>query len=544
MMGRQAKPQQKLFYERISLEQRIRGDHMLRQISRHIDFDFIYKEVQDTYGENGNVSVPPPMILKMMLLLILYNVRSERELLATIPERLDWLWFLGMDLDDEVPNHSVLSKARARWGTDAFRRFFERIVCQCVQSGLVDGRKLFMDSCLIQANASNNSVVKAEFEKGQLEEGYQRLQSRLDEADVAPARAPGANQTHLSTTDPDAAVVRRGGGKPKLKSQVHRAVDERCEVITATAVSSGAVHEAHRMEALLDAHAENTGTDAQVCVADSKYGTIENYLSCHERGVKSHFASLEVGQRGSGRQAGIFPKELFAYDEATDSFICPAGQRLTRRRFNTQRQHWEYTAARNTCSRCALRLQCTRSQSGRSLKRHKRQSELDRMHAQAQSAEGRRDRKKRQHLMERSFARGTRYGIKQARWRRLWRMEIQEYLTATIQNVVVLVRYLKEHLGTGASALRAAANKAGIDASASARQPLLWRHTRLSLIVLAACMHRPHNSLLSLGSHRNGLWATACRDATHIPSPPSRRREWCLFHSTSTKECGNANAGR
>ena len=49
-----------------------------------------------------------------MLLLILYNVRSERELMAIIPMRLDWLWFLGYDLDDQIPNHSVLSKARTR----------------------------------------------------------------------------------------------------------------------------------------------------------------------------------------------------------------------------------------------------------------------------------------------------------------------------------------------------------------------------------------------------------------------------------------------
>jgi transposase len=101
MMGRQPNLQQKLFYDRIRLDQRIRSYHFLRQIAQHIDFDFdfIYSQVQDTYGANGNVSVPPPVILKMMLLLILYNVRSERELLATIPERLDWLWFLGFDLD-------------------------------------------------------------------------------------------------------------------------------------------------------------------------------------------------------------------------------------------------------------------------------------------------------------------------------------------------------------------------------------------------------------------------------------------------------------
>jgi transposase len=141
MMGRQPDYQHKLFVTGFNLEKRIRTDHPLRTIAATIDFDFIYKELKDSYGEKGNVSVPPPVILKMMLLLILYNVRSERELMLTIPERLDWLYFLGYDLDSEIPNHSVLSKARARWGVQAFKHFFERIVWQCVEAGLIDGSK-------------------------------------------------------------------------------------------------------------------------------------------------------------------------------------------------------------------------------------------------------------------------------------------------------------------------------------------------------------------------------------------------------------------
>ena len=159
MMGHQSDFQPKLFHYHVNLEEKIPQDHILRKIRNHIDFDFAYNEVNDTYGDNGNVSVPPPVILKMMLLLILYNVRSERELMKTIPVRLDWLWFLDYDLDDEIPNHSVLSKARARWGVAAFRDFFERIVWQCVEAGLVDGSKLFVDASLVDADASNNSVV-------------------------------------------------------------------------------------------------------------------------------------------------------------------------------------------------------------------------------------------------------------------------------------------------------------------------------------------------------------------------------------------------
>jgi len=145
MMGKQNMLPDNLFLYNICLEDRVRKDHPLRRIKELIDFDFIYKEVKDKYGKNGNVSVPPPVILKLMFLLFFYNVRSERELMETIPERIDWLWFLGYTLDSSVPDHSVLSKARARWGKEVFKQFFERIVVQCVNANLVDGTKIFMD---------------------------------------------------------------------------------------------------------------------------------------------------------------------------------------------------------------------------------------------------------------------------------------------------------------------------------------------------------------------------------------------------------------
>ena len=126
MMGFQPPPDDPLFSYNVQLETRVRKDHPLRRIKELTDFDFIYEEVAKTYGANGNVSIPPPVILKLMLLLVFYNVRSERELMDTLPERLDWLWFLGFTIESPIPDHSVLSKARKRWGTDAFKRFFLR----------------------------------------------------------------------------------------------------------------------------------------------------------------------------------------------------------------------------------------------------------------------------------------------------------------------------------------------------------------------------------------------------------------------------------
>jgi transposase/uncharacterized protein (UPF0179 family) len=448
-MGRQSNNQLRLFYTKFNLNQRVRKDHILRKVEKYIDFEFIYNEVKDKYGVKGNVSVPPPVILKMMLLLIFYNVRSERELVLTIPERLDWLWFLGYDLDDEIPNHSVLSKARARWGVDAFKTFFERIVWQCVQAGLVDGSKLFMDSSMVQADASNNSVVNKESLNRYLDKSYQILEARLEEeqrssdSDDEP-KSGSANRKYISTTDPDASVTRRGKGKSKLQYQVHRGVDEKCEIITATEVTPGEVHEAHRMQSLLDNHQKNTGQKIETAVADSKYGTIENYLACQDQGINAHISSLEQTQKNTGTKKGIFPKEAFSYNAIDDIFICPAGQILKRRKYFKKRKHYEYIASAGTCNSCELKEKCTKAKSGRTLKRHVRQNDLDFMVDQANSREAKRDIRTRQHLMERSYARGTRYGYKRARWRRLWRVQIQEYLTAGIQNIMVLLRHVKE----------------------------------------------------------------------------------------------------
>lgn len=104
-----------------------------------------------------------------------------------------------------------------------------------------------------------------------------------------------------------------------------------------------------------------------------------------------------------------------------------------------QRESSDYGAPKKVCSACALREQCTKNKSGRTVKRHLRQDELNTMRERSRSPESRRDIKTRQHLMERSFAKATRYGFDHARWRGLWKMKIQEYLTCAIQNIQTLI---------------------------------------------------------------------------------------------------------
>jgi transposase len=137
MMGQQ-KSERELFSYTVNLEKRVRRDHPLRQVAGAIDFGFVREAVAHCYGANGNVSVDPEVIMKMMFLLFFDDVASERELMKIIAERLDYLWFLGYGLDDEIPDHSVLSKARARWGGQVFESLFVRTIRECVEAGLVD----------------------------------------------------------------------------------------------------------------------------------------------------------------------------------------------------------------------------------------------------------------------------------------------------------------------------------------------------------------------------------------------------------------------
>jgi transposase len=449
MMGRENPPQPSLFYTGINLEKRVRRDHVLRKVARLVDFEFVYSEVNESYGQNGNVSVPPPTVLKLMLLLVLYNVRSERELMATLAERLDWMWFLGLDLDSEIPDHSVLSKARRRWGVKLFQSFFERIVWQCVEHGLVDGKKLFCDSSLIEADASCSSVVDTQGLKRYLNPAYRELETRLEEREErkgsedppdSESRRNWVNQRYASTTDLDASVVRKGQGNPKLCYQTHRGIDAAYGVITATLVGPGDENEAHRLKDLLWGHRMNSGRSAQVVVADSKYGTTTNFLECYDRGISAHMPVLKQTQDKQERRHKIFPERLFLYDPQTDTYTCPGGQTLRKRKHWADRQAFEYVTARGVCEQCPLRTQCTRSQShGRTLKRHERQERLDKLRAQAQSRSSKRDIQIRRHFMEGSFAHATRFGFKRARWRGQWRVQIQDYLITALQNIELLI---------------------------------------------------------------------------------------------------------
>jgi hypothetical protein len=245
----------------------------------------------------------------------------------------------------------------------------------------------------------------------------------------------------MSQSDPDAALVRKGSGDSRPRYQNHRVIDDQKGVVTATETTPGSIAENKKLLDLIDQHENNTRCQAQTVVADHKYGTTENYVACQARGITTHMGDA-LSKARAQREQTIFGDEAFTYDPLRDIYRCPAGQILKPRRMHPIRHTVEYKALARVCAACVLRAQCTRSHHGRTVQRHEKQEALNVARAQAHSAAARRNRKRRQHLIEGSFAdAGNNHHFKRARWRRLWRQQIQDYLIASIQNVRILLAH-------------------------------------------------------------------------------------------------------
>lgn len=221
MIGPIQEREPKLFHYGVDLDKRIRANNPLRAIKKAVDFSIVRQRVAGCYGRDGHPSEDPIVIMKLMLVLFLDDVASERELMRIVPERLDYLWFLDFDLDDEIPNHSVLSKARALWGTEVYEELFVKTVQQCVEAGLVSGSKIHMDGSLVDANASKDSVRSGPASLIQALRQIYRQQAGKLETPATPDEDSDNGSTcsspkiaSVSSTDPDAAIARKNANDP------------------------------------------------------------------------------------------------------------------------------------------------------------------------------------------------------------------------------------------------------------------------------------------------------------------------------------------
>lgn len=444
MMGKAKSGEGKLFYTNVTLESRIPEGHPLRKVKQVVDFGFVREEVVGLYGRRGNPSVDPAVLLKLMFLLFFEGVKSERELMVQMRYRLDWLWFCGYDIDEEVPDHSVLSKARRRWGPKVFGELFQRVLSQCVGAGLVDGSVVHVDGSVIRANASMESLRPVS----------EALYRRLDEA-AGGVEVPGEGSSGegdggqagrqekdreivVSPTDPDARLTKKGV-KTTLGYKEHRVVDDRYGVITVSETTDACQAEARQIAGILDAHRENTGTVERAVVADKGYGTAEVYQEMSRRGAKPC-----IPHQKWGCSRGTFGTHMFKYDGERDCYVCPGGRLLERagRRGIRAGKVVKYYARGEDCACCQLRARCTSNECGRIVKRDAGQKYVEWADGCYVGSQRRYLQGRRRTVAEGSFAdAANNHTYKRARWRRLWRMKIQNLLICVCQNVRKMLRY-------------------------------------------------------------------------------------------------------
>lgn len=375
----------------------------------------------------------------MVFLLFYENVKSERALLRQLPLRLDWLWFCDYDIDEDTPDHSILSKARRRWGPQIFEQFFINILEQCIAAGLVDGKTIHIDSSTIDANADIDKV------RPQLRKVSRNLVDKLEEdaeqKDPPDKDSGGQNQLdrHVNPVDPDARIGRKYN-KSTLGYKDHRVIDDKHGIITSTITTPANIRDNKLLKQAVNTHQVNTSTNPRNVIADKIYGTIENYRFLYAKGSRACISH----QRYGSKQAGIFSHDMFVYDKRNDCFICPAGNKLPRYDHKAPNgNRWRYRAERGKCEQCKYFSKCVTSKIyGRQVVRNVDMEYIE----WADNCLPKYERKylmaRRQYKAEGSFADAVNnYGFKRARWRGIEKMKIQNLMIAAIQNLGKLLRY-------------------------------------------------------------------------------------------------------
>ena len=220
MMGT-SNPQPSMFYH-INLEQFVTADHPMRKIRPLIDIGRIRQLCEPLYADTGRPSIPPEQLFLALLGGYLLGVTSERALVRELTGNLVLRWFVGLDLDQTPWDHSTFSQNRKRRFTESglLEQLFDETVALAIKQKLVSPHTT-LDGTLVQANASHKSFVPIEvFLKP---EDYKKRIRSLDQPQDQDPGNPTitfrgerrSNQTHASTTDPDAKLANKGNGPPR-----------------------------------------------------------------------------------------------------------------------------------------------------------------------------------------------------------------------------------------------------------------------------------------------------------------------------------------
>lgn len=474
----------------VSVEELVPHDHFYRHLERTLDLSFVREFVQPTYAGGGRPSIDPVVFFKLQLVMFFEGLRSERQLMRHAADRLSVRWYLGYDLGEPLPDHSSLTRIRERYGVDVFRRFFDAIVEQCQQEGLVWGKELYFDGTKVLANASTDSIkprfaveahlahlFASETEESAEEEGEVRIQeepapseSIQQETTEAPIPLPqelyeelkqqnearhdwieqlGAQDRgvsskwyqrvadlRVSTTDPDASLMLTKDGA-HLGYHTHYVVDGgKARIILQALVTPSEVMDNQPMLDLLWRVRFRWKLRPRQITGDTKYGTAENIMTIEREGIRAYVPLPDFEHRSP-----YFSQRDFRYDPDQDVYICPNNAVLHLHTSSPAECAKRYQAEAATCNACPLKAQCTPGTSGRYVSRNFAEEYFERVRSYQTMEAYKKALRKRSVWVEPLFAEGKEWhGMRRFRLRELWRVNCEGLMRAAGQNLKRLLK--------------------------------------------------------------------------------------------------------
>jgi transposase len=470
----------------ISLEGLVPKDNLYRRLQEKLDLSFVRELVEDRYAASGRPSIDPEVFFRLQLVMFHEGIRSERELMRIVSDRLSVRWYVGYDLHESLPDHSSLTRIRDRFGLSVFREFFERVVEECVEAGLVWGEELYFDATKVDANASLESIAPrfyVEEHLGELFTDEEELVGAEQEAIAIAAYSqygssaselyelPSADDQTLvvenaakddwisrdgrqrreqkgvwyrrkadflaSKTDPDSSPMKRRESKGShLGYYAHYVVDGgKARIILNALVTPFEVTENAPMLDLLWRSTFRWKLHPRQVTGDTAYGTTENIAAVERAGIRAY-----VPLTGAGKARPYFSKEEFVYDPEQDLYQCPAGEILRPKTFRAARNQILYKTETGTCDRCSLRSQCTDNKTGRQVLRYLEERYVDRVKSYRGTFAYEKALRKRRVWVEPLFGEAKEWhGLRRFRLRRLEKVNIEALLIASGQNIKRLV---------------------------------------------------------------------------------------------------------
>jgi IS5 family transposase len=384
-------------------------------------------------------------------------LRSERRLCSEVQVNLAYRWFCKLSVEDQIPDHSVFSRARHERfrESDALRRVFEGVVAICIAAGLVGGEAFSVDASLIKADVDKKKRVpgdqpiawpKAEEASQAVREYLAALDAARGDEESSDGDGGGSSSAgsrrkppkEVSLTDPQATWVARPGVDPFFAYDANYLIDNKAGIIVdAEGTRANRVVEIAVTQTMMERVGRRFGLRPERLAGDTVYGAVRLLKWLVDRSITPHIPVWDK----SARSDGTFSRADFVFDRQHNVYICPGGAKLTSTGNIDQGHIVYYRANKNDCSACSLKPKCTTAPM-RKVTRDVNEAVRDRVRALANTEafqQSSRERKK----VEMRFAHMKRIlRLDRLRLRGLSGARDEVLLTATAQNLRRLVKLL------------------------------------------------------------------------------------------------------